>query len=173
MEKLNGATVQFPGARIGYAVPEHFQARKESEMDSLRRFSEISRDDLTARMPRRRRDPTERPANGRSRVRDGLRSARHGAARLAEAANRPERRRRSRRRRRLGIAAGAGAAGGAGAYFLDPNNGKRRRHLVRDRVASLLRRGESKPEGPTAGGEEPAPAPSADGVRGVESHLPA
>jgi hypothetical protein len=35
-----------------------------------------------------------------------------------------------------------GAIGGAaGAFFLDPNEGKRRRHVARDRVASKLRRG--------------------------------
>ena len=36
-----------------------------------------------------------------------------------------------------GVAAGA-AAGAAGAYFLDPQNGKRRRHVARDKAMSLL-----------------------------------
>jgi hypothetical protein len=48
--------------------------------------------------------------------------------------------RRNRIRRRIGTAAGAGAAGAAGAWFLDPRQGKRRRHVARDRIAALLRR---------------------------------
>ena len=37
--------------------------------------------------------------------------------------------------------AAAGAAGLAGAYFLDPQSGKRRRHVARDRAAAMIRRG--------------------------------
>ena len=37
--------------------------------------------------------------------------------------------------------AAAGAVGAAGAYFLDPNDGARRRHIARDKALSLLRRG--------------------------------
>jgi osmotically-inducible protein OsmY len=33
-------------------------------------------------------------------------------------------------------------AGAAGAYFLDPQQGARRRHVARDRALALLRRGE-------------------------------
>lgn len=40
--------------------------------------------------------------------------------------------------------AAAGAAGAAGAYFLDPSEGRRRRHLVRDRALSLFRKGAAK-----------------------------
>ena len=36
--------------------------------------------------------------------------------------------------------AAAGAAGAAGAYFLDPNEGRRRRHVVRDRALALGRK---------------------------------
>jgi osmotically-inducible protein OsmY len=39
-----------------------------------------------------------------------------------------------------GVAA-AGAAGVAGAYFLDPKEGTRRRHIVRDRALALFRKG--------------------------------
>ena len=52
---------------------------------------------------------------------------------------------RPRWRRRAGVAAGAGTAAGA-AYFLDPNSGKRRRHVARDRIAALVRRGGRKAE---------------------------
>lgn len=38
---------------------------------------------------------------------------------------------------RLTTAAAAGALGG---YFLDPDNGKRRRHIARDRATALVRR---------------------------------
>jgi osmotically-inducible protein OsmY len=41
--------------------------------------------------------------------------------------------------RRVGALVAGGAAGAAGAYFLDPNSGKRRRHIARDRVASFFR----------------------------------
>jgi osmotically-inducible protein OsmY len=35
----------------------------------------------------------------------------------------------------------AGAAGLAAGYFLDPDSGKRRRHIARDRTLGLIRRG--------------------------------
>jgi osmotically-inducible protein OsmY len=59
--------------------------------------------------------------------------------RLAGGSNRP------RWRRRAGVAAGAGTAAGA-AYFLDPSSGKRRRHIARDRIAALVRRGGRRAE---------------------------
>src|SRR5215213_4761223 len=46
-----------------------------------------------------------------------------------------------------GAAVAAGAAGGAaGAYFLDPQQGKRRRHVAFDRLLALLRRGKAESE---------------------------
>jgi BON domain len=45
------------------------------------------------------------------------------------------------------VALAAGAAGGAAAaYFLDPQNGKRRRHMAFDRLKSLVRRGAAESE---------------------------
>jgi osmotically-inducible protein OsmY len=38
----------------------------------------------------------------------------------------------------------AGAAGLAAGYFLDPDSGKRRRHIARDRATALIRRGAQK-----------------------------
>jgi hypothetical protein len=47
----------------------------------------------------------------------------------------------------IGAVLAAGVAGGAaGAYFLDPQNGKRRRHLAFDRLMALLRRGAGEGE---------------------------
>jgi hypothetical protein len=47
----------------------------------------------------------------------------------------------------IGIAAAVGAAGGAaGAYLLDPQEGKRRRHVAFDRLMAFLRRGKAKGE---------------------------
>jgi hypothetical protein len=46
---------------------------------------------------------------------------------------------------RTGAVAGI-AAGAAGAYFLDPQNGKRRRHVAFDRAKSVLRRGAAEGE---------------------------
>ena len=46
-----------------------------------------------------------------------------------------------------GAAVAAGVAGGAaGAYFLDPQEGKRRRHVAFDRLTALLRRGKAEGE---------------------------
>jgi len=46
-----------------------------------------------------------------------------------------------------GAAVAAGVAGGAaGAYFLDPQQGKRRRHVALDRLTGLLRRGKAESE---------------------------
>jgi hypothetical protein len=46
-----------------------------------------------------------------------------------------------------GAAVAAGAAGGAaGAYFLDPQHGKRRRHVAFDRLIALVRRGKEESE---------------------------
>jgi osmotically-inducible protein OsmY len=46
-----------------------------------------------------------------------------------------------------GAALAAGVAGGAaGAYFLDPQNGRRRRHVAFDRAKALLRRGAAESE---------------------------
>jgi osmotically-inducible protein OsmY len=42
---------------------------------------------------------------------------------------------------RARVAAAAGAVGAAGTFFLDPENGRRRRAMVRDRASALLRRG--------------------------------
>jgi len=45
----------------------------------------------------------------------------------------------------VGAAAGV-VTGAAGAYFLDPQNGKRRRHVAFDRAKALLRRGAAESE---------------------------
>lgn len=45
--------------------------------------------------------------------------------------------------RKLPLVAGV-AAGAAGAYFLDPEQGKRRRHIARDKAAMLVRRGSAE-----------------------------
>ena len=46
-----------------------------------------------------------------------------------------------------GAALAVGAAGGvAGAYFLDPQNGKRRRHVAFDRATAILRSGAAEGE---------------------------
>jgi len=42
------------------------------------------------------------------------------------------------------VVGAAGAAGLAAGYFLDPDSGKRRRHVARDRATALVRRGAKK-----------------------------
>ncbi len=51
----------------------------------------------------------------------------------------------------------AGAAGLAAGYFLDPDSGKRRRHVARDRALALLRRGAETAPDDQAPAERPAP----------------
>jgi osmotically-inducible protein OsmY len=61
-------------------------------------------------------------------------------ARIAAArATAPRRTRTSKKK-----VAAAGAAGAAGAYFLDPNEGTRRRNIARDRALALFRKGTDK-----------------------------
>src|SRR5207248_6929809 len=60
------------------------------------------------------------------------------------------------------VAAGV-AAGAAGAYFLDPQNGKRRRQIAADRVTKVLRRGESESNA-EGDGERPPAEPAATKV---------
>jgi hypothetical protein len=56
----------------------------------------------------------------------------------------------------------AGAAGLAAGYFLDPDSGKRRRHVARERALALIRRGAE----PAADGQAPA-----EPVRSEEGEL--
>jgi len=72
-----------------------------------------------------------------------------------------------------GAAVAAGAAGGAaGAYFLDPQQGKRRRHVAFDRLLALLRRGKAGSERKAryaAGVAKGAAAEAAGAGEGAES----
>jgi osmotically-inducible protein OsmY len=72
-----------------------------------------------------------------------------------------------------GVAAGA-AAGATGAFFLDPQSGKRRRHVARDRAMALLRRGaaESKRKARYASGVAKGAAHEATGHGDGASELP-
>jgi osmotically-inducible protein OsmY len=77
-----------------------------------------------------------------SAIRDARRKARKQAmrARIAAARARAGTRTRTEGPSKKAVGA-AGAAGLAAGYFLDPDSGKRRRHIARDRTLSLLRRG--------------------------------
>jgi osmotically-inducible protein OsmY len=118
--------------------------------------------ELLERIPGRRRRPAERiqrtgkraGTKGVGAVRRGATGAWRGARSVASGAASASRdaaraitrnRARDRWRRRAGVAAGAGTAAGA-AYFLDPNSGKRRRHVARDKVSGLFRRGARRAE---------------------------
>ena len=75
-----------------------------------------------------------------------------------------------------GAAVAVGAAGGAaGAYFLDPQEGKRRRHVAFDRIKPLLARGKAESErkaGYTAGVAKGAAADAASARNGDGSAAP-
>lgn len=68
-----------------------------------------------------------------------------GSRRVGEMQGRAKARRRSGRGRLATFAAGT-SAGVAAEYLLDPEQGKRRRHMVRDRAISMLRRGSRETE---------------------------
>jgi osmotically-inducible protein OsmY len=116
---------------------------------------EKAKDEALRRIPARfggREDPVERvESRGRralnraqgigSKVKSGLGDAYDSAESRVRREDRA-----NRRRKRAAAATAAGAAGGAGAYFLDPISGKRRRHIARDKLASLFRRGEERIE---------------------------
>lgn len=122
---------------------------------------EKSKDELTKRLPGRRSTPSKaaHEAEGRfkaatrrtgrvgrkagSTLRSGFAQARDFADERIRRARRSERR---RTRKKAGAVAATGAVGAAGAYFLDPNSGKRRRHVARDRIAGLFRRAEVRVE---------------------------
>lgn len=53
---------------------------------------------------------------------------------------------RERGKRHWAKTATIAASGAAAAFFFDPRNGKRRREMLRERPAGLLRRGESRAE---------------------------
>ena len=104
-------------------------------------LSKLSNEALE-RLPIRRSSTADRvQSKGKRSLDKGRRSLKALGSAARSAAERARRSdRRQRWRKRAGIVA-AGTATGAGAYFLDPNSGKRRRHLVRDRIAALIRRG--------------------------------
>jgi osmotically-inducible protein OsmY len=78
-------------------------------------------------------------STARSTVGDVRKSARSQFVRARIAAARATAPRRTRTSKKK--VAAAGAAGAAGAYFLDPKEGTRRRHVARDRALALFRKG--------------------------------
>jgi osmotically-inducible protein OsmY len=82
-------------------------------------------------------------------ARETLQEARKGArrqvtrARIAAARAKAEGRARASGTSTKAVGA-AGAVGLAAGYFLDPDSGKRRRHIARDRALALIRRGADK-----------------------------
>ena len=86
----------------------------------------------------------------------GVAGTSYAAGKLVGAARTPQLRREltAPQTRKLPLAAGV-AAGAAGAYFLDPDQGKRRRHIARDKATSLFRRGaaEAQRKAQYAGGK--------------------
>jgi osmotically-inducible protein OsmY len=73
----------------------------------------------------------------------GLKQVGTGARRAAERAPQFRHELTSPQTRKLPVVAGV-AAGAAGAYFLDPEHGKRRRHIARDKAMKLVRRGSAE-----------------------------
>jgi osmotically-inducible protein OsmY len=73
----------------------------------------------------------------------GLKQAGGGARWAADKAPQIRRQVATPQTRKLPVVAGV-AAGAAGAYFLDPEQGKRRRHIARDKAMKLMRRGSAE-----------------------------
>jgi hypothetical protein len=82
------------------------------------------------------------PSQAREVIEDTRRKARRQVTRARIAAARA---RAGGRAKASGVSSkavgAAGAAGLAAGYFLDPDSGKRRRHVARDRALGLIRRG--------------------------------
>jgi osmotically-inducible protein OsmY len=75
-------------------------------------------------------------------MREARKQARHRLIRAWVAAARARAGAQARTSKASAKAVGvAGAAGLAAGYFLDPDSGKRRRHIARDRTLALIRRG--------------------------------
>lgn len=113
--------------------------------------TKVSKDDVLKRVPRRKAQTEGRLRQARTATATRLRRGRTTFAtlrgRLQQFIRDVSRGRgRSRWRKRAGMAAGATAVGGAGAYFLDPNSGKRRRHVAKDKAAGLIRTARQKLE---------------------------
>jgi osmotically-inducible protein OsmY len=80
--------------------------------------------------------------DARKQVKDARKQARQQMMRARIAAAKTRARGRARASGVSTKAVGAaGAAGLAAGYFLDPDSGKRRRHIARDRTLALIRRG--------------------------------
>jgi hypothetical protein len=118
-------------------------AKRGASLGAIRGTSEA----LAKRTGRKPQSPLER---GRSRaaeagesIEDAAKRAQKQIQRAAEAAQRSAAeitgRRRTPKKAKAAAAAGVGAAGAAGAYFLNPESGKRRRDIAREKVTSLAR----------------------------------
>ena len=109
------------------------------------RVPQAVRDRVEGRFRPSRRDRAKSSArSAREQARTSARSARDslkGTARSLSDAFAP---RRSNRRKKAAAAAAGGTAAAAGAYFFDPQSGKRRRHVARDRIAALVRKGTAR-----------------------------
>jgi len=80
--------------------------------------------------------------DARKQFKDGRKQARRQVTRARIAAAKARARGRAKASGASTKAVGAaGAAGLAAGYFLDPDSGKRRRHIARDRALALIRRG--------------------------------
>ena len=123
----------------------------EQGKDELSKARDRAAEELRTRIPGRRSGPAAAVDKTTGRARRVAKLAESGLRKGAESARsvakdgieRTRRGQRNRRRKRVGAAAAAGAAGGAGAYFLDPNEGKRRRDVALGRIKKLA---SNKPE---------------------------
>lgn len=154
----------------------------------MRSLLEKAKDELTRRVPGQRSAPAKtadrvecrarRTARGATRLgrrtgsalRSGLGEARDLAKDRIRRARRAERR---RNRKKAGAVAATGASAAAGAYFLDPNSGKRRRHMARDRIAGLFRRATGRVERAGRYGAHTAAGKAKGAVAGVAPEKPA
>jgi osmotically-inducible protein OsmY len=110
---------------------------KSSAKDASRKAKEASRKARTMA------DETRRAARkARGAAKDSRKIARKQYVRARVAAARATAPRRTAPSKKA--VAGAGAAGAAGAFFLDPSEGKRRRHIARDRAMALFRKGSER-----------------------------
>jgi osmotically-inducible protein OsmY len=125
----------------------------EQGKDGLGKARQVAAERLRARIPGRRSGASAAAGRTTGRAHAAARRAetvtekvisraRRGAKDGIERAQGAKRQRRKKRLAAATAATAAGAAGGAGAYFLSPEEGKRRRDVLRGRVMSLFSRGQ-------------------------------
>jgi osmotically-inducible protein OsmY len=125
------------GALLGFGIGAVRGAAQGAAQTARSRVEERFR-------PTRRDQAKSKARAARDQARNSARSARDSLRGPAQSISETLSSSPSNRRKRGAAAAAGGAAAAAGVYFLDPQSGKRRRHVARDRITALGRKGKQQ-----------------------------